>query len=79
MNSGTFRELLRASPFQPFRIVMAGGEEFDIRKPEAAFLTQGSIQVGVDIGDDDIPADFRICSFLDVKEIKQLKVKKGRR
>jgi len=72
MNSATFRELLRANPFQPFRIVMASGEKFDIRKPDAAFLTQSSIQVGVDIGNDGIPENFRICSYLNVKEVQRL-------
>jgi hypothetical protein len=78
MTVQTFRELLSKRPFMPFRLVMSSGEKFDIRKPEAAFLTQASIQVGIDFGDDGIPAGFRICSLSEVKEIKQLKLKKER-
>ena len=76
MTVQTFRDLLRNRPFMPFRLVMSSGEKFDIRKPDAAFLTQTSIQVGIDIGDDGIPAEFRICSLSDIKEIKQLKLEK---
>jgi hypothetical protein len=69
-----FRDLLRAQPFRAFRIVMSSGQTYDVRHPEAAFLTQTSIQVGIDIGDDGIPDDFRMCSFLNITAIEPLNV-----
>ena len=37
-----FRDLLKAQPFQPFRIVMSSGESYEVRHPEMAFLSRTS-------------------------------------
>ncbi len=79
MDWRSIRELLRAEPFRPFRIVMVNGEKFDISHPKAAFLTLNAILVGVDIGDDGIPEEFRSFSYSEVKEIKQSNKEKRRR
>ena len=67
-----FRELLTAQPFQPFRLVMSSGIAYEVRHPEMAFLTRTSIHVGIDIGEDHIPANFKICSLLHVTAIEPL-------
>ena len=66
-----FRDLLTKQPFQPFRLVMSSGKAYEVRHPEMAFLSKTSIYVGVDV-EDEIPADFRICSLLHVTAIEPL-------
>ena len=72
MTVQNFRELLTAQPFQPFRLVMSSGKMYDVRHPEMAFLTRTNIFVGIDIADDGVPADFKICSLLHVTAIEPL-------
>lgn len=72
MTVQTFRELLSARPFKPFRIIMSSGEKYEIRHPEMAFLTKTDILVGVEIADDNVPAHFKICSLLHVTAIEPL-------
>jgi hypothetical protein len=67
-----FRTLLKAQPFQPFRFVMSSGQTYEVRHPEMAFLTRTSIHVAVDVADDGIPNDSRLCSLLHVTAIEPL-------
>jgi hypothetical protein len=66
----TFRELLAASPFKPFRMVMPSGQTYDVRHPEMAMLTRTDLLVGVDIADDGVPAECKICSLLHVTAVE---------
>ena len=66
------RDLLRQRPFQPFRLVMSSGPSYDVRHPEAAFLTQTNIVVGTEIADDGIPAEFKICSLSHISAVEPL-------
>lgn len=61
--------MLKKQPFQPFRLVMSSGKAYEVRHPEMAFLSKTSLYVGVDV-EDEIPADFRICSLLHVTTIE---------
>ena len=72
MTVQTFRKLLTARPFKPFRLVMSSGKTYDIRHPEMAWLTRTDILVGIDIADDGVPAEFDICSLLHVTAIEPL-------
>ena len=72
MTVQTFRELLTKRPFRPFRLVMLSGQMHDVRHSEMALLTRTDILVGVDIADDGIPAEFKICSLLHVTDIEPL-------
>ncbi len=72
MTVQNFRELLTGRPFQPFRLVMSSGKAYEVRHPEMAFLSRTSIYVGVDIADDNVPADYRICSLLHITAIEPL-------
>ena len=71
MTVQTFRDLLTAKPFTPFRVVMSSGEKHEVRHPEMAFLTRTSIMVGIDV-EDGIPAEFRICSLLHVTTVEPI-------
>jgi hypothetical protein len=72
MTGETFRKLLAARPFKPFRIVMSSGDAYEVRHPEMALVTKGEILVAVDEDDDGIPADFQICAALHVTAVEPL-------
>jgi len=72
MTLQTFRELLAAKPFKPFRLVMSSGQTYEVRHPEMAWLTRTDILVGIDIADDGVPGEFKICSLLHVATIEPM-------
>ncbi len=73
MTVQTFRNLLTARPFEPFRVVMSSGQSYEVRHPEMAFVTKTDLLVGIDIEDDGVPAEFKICSLLHVTAVEPLK------
>jgi hypothetical protein len=72
MTVQTFRDLLARRPFKPFRLVMSSGQTYEVRHPEMAWLTRTDILVGVDIADDGVPAEFKICSLPHVTGIEPI-------
>jgi len=72
MTVQTFRDLLSARPFKPFRVVMSSGQSYEVRHPEMAFVTKTDLVVGIDIQEDDVPSEFKICSLLHVTAIEPL-------
>jgi len=70
MSPDGIRKLLRQQPFEPFRLVMSSGKEYEVRHPEMAMLLQNDILVGVDITDNGMPAEFDICPLLHVASIE---------
>ena len=70
MTVQTFRDLLAQRPFQPFRLIMSSGQAYEVRHPEMAWLTRTDILVGIDMTDDGVPAEFRICSLLHVTAVE---------
>jgi hypothetical protein len=72
MTVQTFRNLLSERPFKPFRLVMSSGQSYEVRHPEMALITKSDILVGVDIEDDGVPAEFKICSMLHVTAVEPL-------
>ncbi len=51
---------------------MSSGEKYEVHHPEKAMLTKTDILVGIDIADDGVPAEFRICSVLHVTAIEPM-------
>ncbi len=51
---------------------MLDGSNYDVRHPEMAWLTRSDILVGIDQTEDDVPAEFKICSLLHVSAIEPL-------
>lgn len=72
MTTTMFRDLLRQRPFRPFRIVMSSGESYEVRHPEMAWVTKNDIFVGIDVADDGVPADARICPMFHVATVEPL-------
>ena len=40
-------QLLRAKPFQPFRISLSDGQQYEVRHPEIAIVSRSTVLVGV--------------------------------
>lgn len=72
MTTQTFRDLLKAEPFRPFRLLMSSGQNYEVRHPEMAWLTRTDILVGLEESDDGLPNRFKICSLPDVTAIEPL-------
>jgi len=72
MTVQTFQKLLAQQPFQPFRLVMSSGRTYDVRHPEMAMLTRTDLLVGVGEIENNVPAEFDICSLLHVTAIEPL-------
>ena len=74
MTVQTFRDLLAAKPFQPFRLVMSSGEKYEVKHPEMAMLLRNDIVVGFEETRDGLPTRFKVCSLLHVTAIEPLEV-----
>jgi len=72
MTRRTFRDLLKAQPFVPFRVVMSSGQSYEVRHPEMAWLLAADLLIGIDVEDDGTPAHFRTCSLLHITTIEPL-------
>jgi hypothetical protein len=72
MTVKTFRDLLHAQPFRPFRVVMSSGQSYDVHHPEMAWLTKSDLFVGVGNTKIGVPAEFRICSLLHINTVEPL-------
>ena len=72
MTVKTFRDLLHAQPFKPFRIVMSSGQSYDVKHPEMAWLTKSDLFVGVGSTKLGVPAEFQICSLLHITTVEPL-------
>jgi hypothetical protein len=51
---------------------MSSGHNYEVRHPEMALLTRTDMLVGVDIADDGVPAEFKICSLLHVTAVEPI-------
>ncbi len=66
------RELMTRRPYVPFRLIMSSGVSYEVRHPESAMLTRTCILVGIDAADDNVPAEFKICSLLHIASVEPL-------
>jgi len=65
-----FKGLLEAEPFEPFRIVMSGGESYEVRHPEMAKLLRTKLLIFIDPDKEGIADQFRMCSLLHVTVVE---------
>ena len=72
MTVQTFRDLLSAQPFRAFRVVMSSGQSYEVRHPEMAWLTKTNLLVGIGNVDDEVPAEFKMCSLLRVTAVEPI-------
>ena len=79
MTVQTFRDLLTARPFQPFRLVMSSGEKYEVKHPETAMLMRTDIMVGIDESRDGLPTRWKVCSYRHVTAIEPFDAPVGKR
>lgn len=72
MTTSMVRDLLRQRPFRPFRVVMSSGEAYEVRHPEMAWVTKNDLFIGIDMADDGLPADARMCPLFHVVTVEPL-------
>jgi hypothetical protein len=73
MTAETFREILKRTPFEPFRVVMSSGESYDIMHPEMVLVAARSLVLA--IPDSSHPEGERLafCSYLHIAHVEMLK------
>jgi hypothetical protein len=72
MTVQTLRAWLGAAPFRPFRLVMAGGQAYEVHRRDWAFLTRSCLLVGTGDTEEGVPAEFRICSLPHVTAVEPI-------
>lgn len=73
MTADTFKEILKRSPFDPFRVVMSSGESYNVVHPEMAFPTARSLILALP---DPTAVDgerLAFCSYLHIAHVEMLK------
>ena len=70
MTVQTFRDLLSAQPFKPFRLIMSSGESYEVRHPEMAMLLKNDVVVGLGDEGDGIPGRFRTCPIVNIANVE---------
>ena len=72
-------EVLHRSPFEPFRIRLTDGQAHTVRHPDFAWLTRGSVYIGLPSGDDEVPDRAIQCDLLHVVSVEPANGKNHRR
>jgi hypothetical protein len=66
------KTLMTAQPFKPFRICMSDGKVYDVPNHDAAFVTRGYIEVGLDIDAGGIALNLARCAIIHITLIEDL-------
>lgn len=74
-----FQKLLRARPFQPFRVVTSSGERYEVRHPEVAFLTRTKLVLGLDPDAEGTAEDWAMVSLPHVATVEPIESASRRR
>jgi hypothetical protein len=66
--------LLRARPFQPFRVFLSDGSQYDVRHPEMAIVSRSTVMLGVPGPDglDGPVEDVVHCALIHITQMKPL-------
>jgi len=73
-----FEKLLKARPFQPFRVHLSSGVTHEVRHPEMAFLMRTKLMLGLDPDKTGYPDDWTMISLLHVTSIEPVQPKNRR-
>jgi hypothetical protein len=65
-----FQRLLKAQPFQPFKVHLSNGEVYEVRHPEMAFLMRTKLVLGLDPDKSGYADDWAMISLLHVASIE---------
>jgi hypothetical protein len=70
MTRDALRELLSRQPFDPIRITMSSGQEFEVRHPEMAALGRSSMHVNIPSPDGSPSDRWEYLSYLHIAHVK---------
>jgi hypothetical protein len=79
MTADTFREILRRTPFEPFRVVLSSGESYNILHPEMAFVTAKALILALPDSSASEGERLSFCSYLHVAHVETLRPQAERR
>ncbi len=67
MTINDIQELLEKEPFEPFKILVTGGESYEVRNPHSVAVMKRRMLIALPDGD-----HFVICPYLHVSSIKTI-------
>ena len=73
MTADTFREILKRTPFEPFRVVMSSGESYNVLHPKMAFVTAKALFLAIRDPSNADGERLAFCSYLHVAHVETLK------
>lgn len=73
MTADAFREILKPSPFEPFRVVMSSGESYNVMHPEMAFVTARALVLAIPEPSHPDGERLAFCSYLHIAHVETLK------
>jgi len=73
MTADTFREIMRRTPFEPFRVVMSSGESYNVMHPEMAFVTAKSLILALPDTSAAEGERLAFCSYLHIAHVETLR------
>jgi hypothetical protein len=66
------RGLMRATPFQPFRVYLTNGETYDIHHPDMLLATLGAVHIAAPTPGTNDYGSVRIVSLVHIVKIEYL-------
>jgi hypothetical protein len=79
MSGDTFRDILKRTPFEPFRVVMSSGESYNVVHPEMAFVTTKALILALPDSSSADGERLAFCSYLHIAHIETLRPQAERR
>lgn len=71
-NALELQKLMKANPFQPFKIKMTDGSSYEVPNHDAAFVTRNYFEIGTDMDRNNIPGTVVRCAILHITQIENL-------
>jgi hypothetical protein len=73
MTAETFREILKRTPFEPFRVVMSIGESYNVMHPEMALVSAKALALAIPEVSHAEGERLVFCSYLHIAHVETLK------
>jgi hypothetical protein len=64
------RELMRVTPFKPFRICLSDGTHYDITNHDMAFVGRNTVEIGLNLDSQGFAEYFTRCSILHITKLE---------
>lgn len=71
------REMMRASPFGPFRVHLSDGAHYDVLNHDSAFVELSTFDIGLHPNSDGIAADLVRCAIRHIVRIEDISQKQA--